>query len=721
MALNYEVRYSAGFLPGDANYPIGVPKNSTTETSKDGAPWDVDGIKDWHGFFQGLLSRNSISPSGNADTVNVSDYLDALGLEINKPFVSLSEAVNSTNKTRLFIGAEILISERVVGEKGGFRAIIVDETTVTTNPYNIIACAGLPALAIEMIIELPFDPTRFGITIVAADNSAAWQALLDIKPSHIHFTTVGSYTFLLPSTHDTDIAITSVPGVIIDCTDAGFVGVNWTKFSGAFPQIEDLGVNAVKGARTLTFVSPPTLVPGDVFVIFNPTNSSWSLFRTNYFAGEFCRVVGVSGSVVTVAGNLYDDYAFSAVDIYRLDGIKVAISDLEINGDLSSSLIDLEFCRDSLLNNIKSHHKNNSCISIARCFNTTVTEPSIHNEGDGGDDYGIAVTNSQTIKITGGDVYSRRHSITTGGDASAGAVPCRDLRFSHITLSNDVNSGVHNADFHGNTEDSSYEYCKISGGATWQGKNIGYIGCEISETSVGSCILSAEIIGGRFYAVDCDFKTFIDPSLTNRSIIDVGGNSDSIDASTVDDCLFELLGCTVDGKNLSANTSIANFRNRGSSAKISYRIDDLRIDVDNLSSVLFTDLVTGSADSEFIIVDNIVAVGVTGKLLVNHSANDYLPFSHRLQKQAGSEELTTSAASSTVVGTPVVFNWIYPKKPTVTMSRTGRGYFGNRIGIAYADPSSISGLTPAISSDDATNFAAALTFDINWAVEISEI
>ena len=153
MSLDYQVRYSAGFLPGDANYPFGIPKNSTTETSEDGAPWDQDGIKDWHGFFQGLLSRNGITPSGNADTVNVSDYLDALGFEINKPFDELQQAVVSTNKTRMFDGAHFKIKDRTIGNGGGAIWDVVLASTVTPNTDNIVICTGIPTLALVLRIE----------------------------------------------------------------------------------------------------------------------------------------------------------------------------------------------------------------------------------------------------------------------------------------------------------------------------------------------------------------------------------------------------------------------------------------------------------------------------------------------------------------------------------------------------------------------------------------
>jgi hypothetical protein len=563
---------------------------------------------------------------------------------------------------------------------------------------------------------------HFGITPSSSDNSGAWQSLLNFKPGHVHFDEVGNYTFLSSSDHDTSISVTAVPGAVFDCTDVGFTGNHWTKFTGAFPQIENLGIDAVKGARTLTFLSAPSLSVGDVFVIWNPAPSSWSGFRSAYNAGEFCRVVSISGNDVVISGELYDDYVLGAANIFRLDSIQVNLDNLDIRGNTSFGLLDLEFCRDSVLNNIKAFNRNNSILTLQRCFNVSVINPAMHNVGDGGDDYGIVVTNSQNIKVIGGDVYSRRHAITTGGDIDPGNVPCRNLKFIGITLSNDINSGTHCADFHGNTEDSSYENCEIHGGATWQGKNNGYINCRIGSILVGVCILASEILGGRHYAKNCSFHTIVNPKLASRGLIDIGGNTLPVKEFTVDPCVFEITGCKVKGRNFAAGTSIMIMKNRGASVDMNIVIYDLSLDVDNLGQILFTDLVSGTASSEFIVVDDIKSHGtITGKLLVLHSGDSYQDFPHKLQKQSGAETVTSSTSSSTVSSSAVDFNWVYPRTPVAIVGRNGRGYLGNRIGIPYADPLSSTGLTANLSTDDVTNFGSATTVELHWRVGIDEL
>lgn len=80
MAFNRPASQPGFWLPGDVDRPQGNAKSSTTPTSKDGSPWSKLLIDDYEGWFQGLLFLSGITPSGNPDTVLVSDYLDALAV-----------------------------------------------------------------------------------------------------------------------------------------------------------------------------------------------------------------------------------------------------------------------------------------------------------------------------------------------------------------------------------------------------------------------------------------------------------------------------------------------------------------------------------------------------------------------------------------------------------------------------------------------------------------
>lgn len=564
---------------------------------------------------------------------------------------------------------------------------------------------------------------EFGGGVGVADNSAAWQALLDSGASWAHFGGVGNYVFKSACTHNQNIKITASEKAVIDCTQMVAGSQYWTKFSGSKTALPDLSASALIGDYQLTFASAPPLQAGDVFIIFNPAPSSWSAFRAVYYAGEFCRVAFVSGNTVTLASPLYDSYSAAAVDLYKVNPIQVDIDNMNIVGSTSTSLLDIEFGIACNISNININHKNNSTIQLIRCYGSNVTNPYVYNAGQGTlDDYGIVVTNSQCVKVIGGSVYARRHGITTGGDGEVCAVPCRELLFDGVTISNDPRSDVFAADFHGNTEGSMYVNCTIYGGATWQGKNNGYKNCDIYSMKNGVCIYSSEVVGGRLYADNCKFYTFKDPSIVTRGVIDVGGNNSAVDSRTVKAVTFCISNSSVVGVNLGAVSSIFLFRNRGAVVKTNINIDGLDIDANNFGQVLYTELVSGTASSDYIIVDDIVC-NVSGKILCNHSGSAYLSFPHRLQSQALRTTITTGVGVNESFGPLTSFFWQYPRLPTVTHGQALSTYQGSVLPISNVNVGNLtnSDIRISVASASGANFTAANNVTVGWRVSMEEI
>jgi hypothetical protein len=62
----------------NADYPHGVPRNRSAPGAVDGTPFEQSWFRDQEGFFQGLIETAGITPSGAPDTVQSSDYLNAL-------------------------------------------------------------------------------------------------------------------------------------------------------------------------------------------------------------------------------------------------------------------------------------------------------------------------------------------------------------------------------------------------------------------------------------------------------------------------------------------------------------------------------------------------------------------------------------------------------------------------------------------------------------------
>jgi len=506
---------------------------------------------------------------------------------------------------------------------------------------------------------------------------------------------------------------------VLDFTGTVTGGSYALEATGTATQIEELSGTQTVGSNTVLFTSPPSLVPGDVFVIYNPTDASWSGFRPVYRAGEWCQVESISDNTVTTVTPLYDTYDAAAVDVYKITGPQVVLRDFKIVGTTVTGLIRPVFCLDPLLENITGDHANNSVVYFDRCWRPVFNNPKVHNVGDGGDDYGVAVGNSQHARINGGSAYGRRHAITHGGGNEICSVPVRDSRVRGTLLRNDIASSTEAADFHGNTEDSSYIDCTIYGGANLQGKDNHYDGCTITNNATGYFMYHAEVKGGRLGAKNCDFKSSINPQPNSRGLYDIGGNSPAITADTVLPCTFFLDDCSVYARNMTSSTSLVLLVNRGSSAEMNFEIDGVSADINALNTILRTTLSSGVAASGRIIVDNINGF-VSGVALHVAAGSAYLNFPHRLQKQSGQVTLSAASDTASTIAAIQTFKHPYPRTPAGFATSVG-GINGNRHAIAELNALTATTIRPQIFTGDQVNWSATADRVVSWSAFIDEV
>ena len=81
MAIRKDIEYPGRWLAATTAYPMGEAKNRTTATSKDGSYLEKKWIQDYEAFFGALLNAAGVSPNGNVDTAEASQFFDAI---INK-------------------------------------------------------------------------------------------------------------------------------------------------------------------------------------------------------------------------------------------------------------------------------------------------------------------------------------------------------------------------------------------------------------------------------------------------------------------------------------------------------------------------------------------------------------------------------------------------------------------------------------------------------------
>ena len=336
-----------------------------------------------------------------------------------------------------------------------------------------------------------------------------------------------------------------------------------------FTAISDLSVAAEKGDTSLTFASAPSLSTGDIICIYNPTDSSYSGFRTYYRAGEYCIVESVSGNTVNLQHPLYADYTAADVDIYDLSTIDGSVSDLTIVGIGDATNYDaglvIRYTKNSMLSNIKMSNASYMGISIANSVGVSVLDcrsqsdisnPSLNN-------YPLAINNSQDIKVRGG-FYSCSywHGITTGGGSGIGSVPCRNVVIDGAT----VRSGGQTAciGLHGNIEHYWITNNELWGAISFSG-NYGTISNnKLHKYNYGRAVYGTELSGFDHSILNNEIVSDSAEVPGYGAILDVGGNATVLGADTPSGGTFTFAGnkCIW---NLASTTSqgLLSINNRG--------------------------------------------------------------------------------------------------------------------------------------------------------------
>jgi hypothetical protein len=292
------------------------------------------------------------------------------------------------------------------------------------------------------------------------------------------------------------------------------------------------------------------------------------------------------------------------------------------------------------------------------------------------------------------------------------------------TFSNDIISGVYSADMHGNMEDCYYQDCTIYNGAGWAGMDNGYDNCSITAQSNGSVIYASEIKGGLLYLRNSKLLTASDPSDNSRGVVDVGGNSTAIGTFTDETLSIIVENCYIEAPDLSAGSEFVKVVNAGTAVNINIYIDGIRANVNAMGSVLRTNLDSGTANSQAIVVDNISNFP-SGTFLHTAQGSHYLNTPHRLMSQTGYLTMTATSGTTSTVADVQDYQYVYPRIPQAVVS-----VGSNTIGFSNGSGQNVGatiyqireeGIRPALVSTSNANWTSTATMTVNWIVELSEI
>jgi len=424
------------------------------------------------------------------------------------------------------------------------------------NGANMVAFRSRAPSAIPLTVQNVLDqwltPQYFGaVGDGVADDTLPMQRFAAAQTHRQKRIPAGRYRVTAPITFQPgDDVEGDGPDTVIVAEPAGWTGAYVMGVSGALVALPALSSNVQRGSASFSVVSAPALAPGDVGIIYNPTNSSFSAWRTYYRAGEFFRVSSVDGSTVRAMGLTYAGYTAAQVNLYKVVGASTRFSSFRIeqpstqNAGLRVSLIDTP-----IIQNITTNGSTYCGIELDRCFDVRVDSNVFQASPAVDDEYGLLISNCQGGTLTGA-FYGGRHAIAFGGGSAIGSVPCRGI--SVFASNMGCNNPSAAQDLHGNTEDIRFFGGTFANGGVIGGLNHRFSNCRfLGNLNSGVALFAGEPVGGGASVfTGCHFESSRNPNAEAGAfgMLDLGNNSVNMSADTTyqfDGCTFRApAGCT---------------------------------------------------------------------------------------------------------------------------------------------------------------------------------
>lgn len=288
----------------------------------------------------------------------------------------------------------------------------------------------------------------------------------------------------------------------------GSSATTWTdatliKAAGSTTEVGAISTVAADASAIVVATGAGTFAPGDVGIIFNDTNSSFSAARTYYRAGEFFRVKSVSGTTLNLTEPLYAGYTAGAnMHVYRITPVRVSVSNMTLIGPGTAYDVQgltITHGVDCNVRNVEFRQFSLGCLTWDRCYDFTQSHVRTFESATlNGGNYGAAILNCQRWTITNSHLVAGRHGLAIGGGSSNGCVPNRDGMITSSIISSNSNGvdSVNGADMHGNCEHIYYQNCRLPRGVQIAGDHTGILNCEIDTgTNSGAAILATELLG----------------------------------------------------------------------------------------------------------------------------------------------------------------------------------------------------------------------------------
>lgn len=307
---------------------------------------------------------------------------------------------------------------------------------------------------------------------------------------------------------------------------------------GDLDALPHLARNHGVGDQMLEFASAHGLQPGYTITLWHSAPGSYSGWRNEYHDGEHARVADVvSETKVMLDRRLRAKLPAAFTRCFRRPMASVKLIGL-LRYRAPPALhtgCRLRHLDSSFIDGLDISGGASAALALQKCFGVTGRGiRTMHYGSLEGTSYGLLVGNSQGVNLTGGTFRGRRHAVTLGGDAAAGAVPCRDIDI-HGEYANDPSSGVTAVNVHGNSED--YIFRGVSHGGVSLGGDRGAFQGE-ARNAAGTDLYTihfTELLGTSFKLDASRVYSSGNPNAGGkaRGVINLGGGEQSMNAETV--------------------------------------------------------------------------------------------------------------------------------------------------------------------------------------------
>lgn len=648
----------------------------------------------------GLLYRAKLEQSNNDPTTD--DGTNWVAYDATSKVLFSMTVANMIERTDIKEGSIVLCMER---DNKKFLAT----TSLTDNNFNIIQSTYDTSLYFLLLEENEISTKAYGATSGDITN-LMHQFALSTCPNKIissgNFEITEDIEFLQGenSIYFDNPTITAngvyTNGVLI-------IGDNTTTLVGT------LSSELYKGDRVIPFTG---LSKEDIISLWDPNDYSYSGFRANYRKGEFCEINEDSDvSSTDVNESLIDNYSIGT-EIYKLSNStpNKIYGKLKIISSLYATRFGVIINQANYLDlsNFNLYvEQSTHALTLNRCFKVSGNNLKIIQSSNSvsGLDYGLIISNCQYVDLNG-YFLAERHGCSTGGSNDNASIVNRFINiFGFIGSTGQGN--VAGADFHGNTEYSSYGG-RIQGLILSGHKNSIKNGSIVEGVPNG--VLTPSILCAEMKSFDHDLSNIeihndVDPFTNSVGVLDCGGVSDAMTANTTIDGKLKLNNSKI----LCPNASVITYiRNRGSTANFDMDISGLEIIAPNASlGVIRVDTVSGNDMSKLV--------------MYNFYDPDYLanafiiPSNTKVEglEECGFETISTLTSNSFLTAN-IVFTKKFPRAPNIFLSVEGN-YLGTKYPVVGFQSVTSTGFTLIIATPDGTNFAIEQDRDICWRAALN--